>query len=119
MGRQEQYGDFIHILSTFFQYCFCRPDFLSVLAGSAFLYPLSEDMDDFSIEHRTRGCTKESVLSTWGSNVEAMIDDHGGLHTQGPGRDGPRKTSPPHQLHHTSRPDRSPAPMPDVVFAKA
>jgi hypothetical protein len=48
-GRQGQYGDFIHILSTFFQYCFCRPDFLSVLAGSAFLYPLSEDMDDFSI----------------------------------------------------------------------
>jgi hypothetical protein len=32
-GRQGQYGVFIHILSTFFQYCFCRPDFLSVWAG--------------------------------------------------------------------------------------
>jgi hypothetical protein len=32
-GRQGQYGVFIHILSTFFQYCFCWPNFLSVLAG--------------------------------------------------------------------------------------
>jgi len=34
-----------------------------------------------------------------------MINDHGGLQTPGPGRDGPRKTSPPHQS--TTRQDQT------------